>query len=64
MMEIVLDKKELKLRTSSSRCGASGWSKRSRVVKRQMCQDESVYWMELLVEAGITKTELLESLMK
>ena len=26
--------------------------------------DESVYWMELLVEAGITKAELLESLMK
>jgi hypothetical protein len=26
--------------------------------------DESVYWMELLVEAGITKAELLEGLMK
>ena len=26
--------------------------------------DESVYWMELLVEAGITKAELLEALMK
>ena len=26
--------------------------------------DESVYWMELLVEAGIVKAELLESLMK
>ena len=26
--------------------------------------DESVYWMELLVEAGIIKTERLESLMK
>ena len=25
--------------------------------------DESVYWMELLVEAGITKAELLEALM-
>jgi len=28
-----------------------------------MRHDESVYWMELLVEAGITKTKLLESLM-
>jgi len=26
--------------------------------------DESVYWMELLVEAGIVKAEQLESLMK
>ena len=26
--------------------------------------DESVYWMELLVDAGITKVELLEALMK
>ena len=26
--------------------------------------DETVYWMELLVEAGITKAELLEGLMK
>jgi four helix bundle protein len=26
--------------------------------------DESVYWMELLVEAGIVKVERLESLMK
>ena len=26
--------------------------------------DESVYWMELLVEVGIVKAELLESLMK
>jgi four helix bundle protein len=26
--------------------------------------DESVYWMELLVEAGIVKTALLESLVK
>ena len=26
--------------------------------------DESIYWMELLVDAGITKAELLEALMK
>ena len=26
--------------------------------------DESIYWMELLVEAGLTKAELLEALMK
>jgi len=26
--------------------------------------DESVYWMELLVEAGIVKADLLESLLK
>jgi four helix bundle protein len=26
--------------------------------------DESLYWMELLIEAGIVKAELLEALMK
>jgi four helix bundle protein len=26
--------------------------------------DESVYWMELLVEAGVVKADLIESLMK